>query len=505
MTDFSKRSTQPEWMDDPSVSFDDFRSCLAELARVNVWTLAHRPTLRFLDRLFPPSRRLARPVEIIDIGCGYGDLLRQIAAWARRRDIEVSLTGVDLNPWSRAAAMEVTDPSLGITFITKDAFLLNPPRGVDVVVSSLFTHHLTNERIIEFIQWMEEHARLGWFINDLHRHPFPHQVFGWIAELAALHPFVRHDGPVSNRSRLRDGGLGAIAGWSGYRTRRGKDRMDVSVSSHRCATKGELGMIDTMVIGGGPAGSAVAMRLMAFGREVVLLEKAEEPIDKVCGEFLSAEAVDYLAAFDIDLLGLGAVPIHTVRLCMGSRLAEVRLPFPAVSLSRRVLDEALLVRATIEGAMVRRGTKVNALTREGTMWNRSLDRRIRVLWQGRVPGHGQARPSHTKAPFRRPRRSGRVQAALAAAATARCRARGSRRARVVSWWLCGPAADRRWARQSVSGDSTSTHARARAQLGAHPGGRVCRVAAFRESPRGRGVVLAQAAGRLVHSVRLHLP
>jgi SAM-dependent methyltransferase len=197
MIDFSHRSTQSEWMDDPSVSFDDFRSCLVDLARVNGWMLAHRATLRFLDGLFPPGHTINRPIEIVDVGSGYGDLLRQIAAWARRRDIEVSLTGVDLNPWSRAAAMEATDPGLGIRWVTADALAHTPARGIDVVVSSQFTHHLPNERIIEFIQWMEEHARLGWFINDLHRHPVAHHMFGWFADLAALHPFVRHDGPVS--------------------------------------------------------------------------------------------------------------------------------------------------------------------------------------------------------------------------------------------------------------------------------------------------------------------
>lgn len=197
MIDFSQRSTQNEWMDDPSVSFESFRSCLRELARVNALTLAHRPTLRFLDRLLPSGWSLPRPIEILDVGSGYGDLLRQIAGWARRRGIDVSLTGIDLNPFSRVAAMEATDPALGINWVTADALQHRPARGVDVVVSSLFAHHLTNERVIEFIQWMEENARMGWFINDLHRHPIPHRVFGWVAEAAALHPFVRHDGPIS--------------------------------------------------------------------------------------------------------------------------------------------------------------------------------------------------------------------------------------------------------------------------------------------------------------------
>jgi SAM-dependent methyltransferase len=197
MLDFSKRSTQSEWMDDPWVGFDDFKACLVDLARVNALTLAYRPTLRFLDRLLPLARALNRRIEIVDVGSGYGDALRQIARWARRRRIDVSLTGVDLNPWARKAALEATAPGLGIEWITADALAHDPPRGIDVIVSSLFTHHLTDARIIEFLRWMEAKARLAWFINDLHRHPLPHHVFARFAELAKFHPFIRHDGPVS--------------------------------------------------------------------------------------------------------------------------------------------------------------------------------------------------------------------------------------------------------------------------------------------------------------------
>jgi SAM-dependent methyltransferase len=197
MVDFRQRSTQAEWMDDPSVGFDEFRACLVDLARVNVLTLAHRPTLRFLDRLLPLVRALGRPLEIVDAGSGYGDLLRRIAKWGRHHQIELSLTGVDLNPWSREAALEATPPELGIEWVTADIFTHAPTRGVDIVVSSLFTHHLTDELVIEFIRWMEANAHLGWFINDLHRHPFPYHVFHWFAELAGFHHFVRHDGPVS--------------------------------------------------------------------------------------------------------------------------------------------------------------------------------------------------------------------------------------------------------------------------------------------------------------------
>lgn len=120
-------------------------------------------------------------------------------------------------------------------------------------------------------------------------------------------------------------------------------------------------MIDALVVGAGPAGSHVAIQLARAGREVVLVEREKQPVDKVCGEFLSQEAVHYLAACGVDLAALGAVPITTVRLIERSVEAEITLPFEAHSLSRRLLDEAMLTRAKEEGVQVRRGQRVNAL------------------------------------------------------------------------------------------------------------------------------------------------
>ena len=93
---------------------------------------------------------------------------------------------------------------------------------------------------------------------------------------------------------------------------------------------------------------------------VFLVAREQGPHDKVCGEFLSGEAARYLGALGLDLPALGAVPIVAVRLAHRATLAEVPLPFPAYSLSRRVLDEALLARAAAAGATIRRGARVAA-------------------------------------------------------------------------------------------------------------------------------------------------
>lgn len=127
-----------------------------------------------------------------------------------------------------------------------------------------------------------------------------------------------------------------------------------------------------LVIGGGPAGAAVAIYLARAGREVVLVEREAGASDKVCGEFLSREAVAYLLALGLDPTTKGAVVIDKLRLCIGDDITSLPLPFAALSLSRRVLDETMLELAAAAGVDVRRGVKVRELTRSHGGWSARL-------------------------------------------------------------------------------------------------------------------------------------
>jgi flavin-dependent dehydrogenase len=121
---------------------------------------------------------------------------------------------------------------------------------------------------------------------------------------------------------------------------------------------------EALVIGGGVAGAAAACHLARAGKSVILIEKESEACHKVCGEFLSAEALSELHHLRVDVWGLGAVPIGGVRLIHGNRTAETALPFQAAGLSRLVLDEHLLRQAEACGTHVVRGTAVRDLTAE---------------------------------------------------------------------------------------------------------------------------------------------
>jgi menaquinone-9 beta-reductase len=128
-----------------------------------------------------------------------------------------------------------------------------------------------------------------------------------------------------------------------------------------------------LVVGGGIAGAAIAAQFARAGRSVVLIERQAGPHHKVCGEFVSGEAALYLQDLGIDLMGLGAVRLRTVRLHAGHRVATARLPFPAYSVSRSVLDEALLCAASASGAEVHRGRGVRSLRAQGAGWIAELD------------------------------------------------------------------------------------------------------------------------------------
>ena len=120
-----------------------------------------------------------------------------------------------------------------------------------------------------------------------------------------------------------------------------------------------------IIVGGGLAGAAAATLLAQSGAHPLLLEKSAEPHDKICGEFLSTEAQAHLAALGFDVGALGGAPIDRLRLVAGTRTVETRLPFRAVGVTRRVLDEALLEHAARAGAKVERGVTVRSIDAAG--------------------------------------------------------------------------------------------------------------------------------------------
>jgi trans-aconitate methyltransferase len=216
--DWSRRADLAELIDDPALPAADHAAAMVDLARVNRLLLANRSTVAFLARA---TRGLAS-FSLLDVGSGHGDYLRAIANWARRRGIDARLTGIDLSPAATAAARAATSPDLGIEFVTGDVFDYRPVRPPDLIVSALFAHHLPDPLVERFLAWMDRTARVGWHINDLHRHPLAWAGFRTLGAVMRWHPIVRHDGAVSVRrafsradwrARLAAAGIDADIRW----------------------------------------------------------------------------------------------------------------------------------------------------------------------------------------------------------------------------------------------------------------------------------------------------
>ncbi len=122
---------------------------------------------------------------------------------------------------------------------------------------------------------------------------------------------------------------------------------------------------DLLVLGGGPAGAAMAALAARRGVRTLIVERDRFPRDKVCGEFVSPEGCAVLARLGVleSVLSKGAMPIDSCLLADG-RGRSVEAPLPdlasagrrALGISRSALDEALLRRAAVEGAEVREST-----------------------------------------------------------------------------------------------------------------------------------------------------
>jgi menaquinone-9 beta-reductase len=113
--------------------------------------------------------------------------------------------------------------------------------------------------------------------------------------------------------------------------------------------------------------------LARAGHHPILIERTAGPIDKVCGDFLSQDTIKRAQLLGVDPTALGAAPIHRVRLTHGERAVDAALPFPALGLSRRMLDSALLRQAAKAGAILHTGQTVRRLTHDGNQWSIQTD------------------------------------------------------------------------------------------------------------------------------------
>jgi len=193
--DFSQRSALPEIIDDVRLDAGVMADVLRNLRTINRFLGGISTTVDALSRLLPPGDR---PVRVLDVGAGGGDMARQLIAWGRARRRRVEVVSLDL---SLAAAQFARDELAGCAesaVVQADVFAL-PFRDqcFDVAHCALFLHHFPQKVAARLLRALYAVSRHGVIVNDLHRHPLAWAGIWVLTRALGAHPVVQHDAALS--------------------------------------------------------------------------------------------------------------------------------------------------------------------------------------------------------------------------------------------------------------------------------------------------------------------
>ena len=191
MINLTHRSPLKELMDEDNIPFDDMKTCLRELNKVNTLLGGHSITISGVKEI---AGNNMRDLSVCEIGCGGGDNLHAIDKHFSEQDL--SFTGIDLKKECTDFAQQQYH-SLNAEWITSDYRLINFEKKPDIIFSSLFCHHFTNEELVTMMKWMHANSSKGFFINDLQRHPVAYYLIKWITAVFSKSYLVKNDACIS--------------------------------------------------------------------------------------------------------------------------------------------------------------------------------------------------------------------------------------------------------------------------------------------------------------------
>ena len=194
----NQRRREPEIMDQPGLERTRHLDALRGLARINWWSRSAGilwPSLRSL------ARHSSRTLRVLDLATGGGDVPLRLWRRAQRAGLAIRLEGCDLSPIAVEHA-ETTARQCGadIRFFVYDA--LNGPQldDYDVLMCSLFLHHLDEMSARTFLERMGQQARCMVLVNDLVR-GWPGYLLAQVGtHILSRSPVVHTDGPLSVRA-----------------------------------------------------------------------------------------------------------------------------------------------------------------------------------------------------------------------------------------------------------------------------------------------------------------
>ena len=188
-----QRSYEKELIDRDDIPFDEIERNMLELDTINTWLGGHAITISGLKQLLKDKRR----VSIAEIGCGGGDNLLALSRYCRSRQIGVKFIGIDSNPHCVAITRKrLPGPDAAIILADYRNVAFGDERP-DIIFSSLFCHHFTDDQLVDMLKWMQANTRTGFFINDLQRHPFAYHSIRLLTKWFSRSLLVKHDAPLS--------------------------------------------------------------------------------------------------------------------------------------------------------------------------------------------------------------------------------------------------------------------------------------------------------------------
>lgn len=188
-------------MDDPALDPAEHLRALRGLGKLNSTTGVASALFRRLQRY--SQEHPERPLRVLDVATGGGDLPIQWARMAARRQIAMQLTGVDVSPRAidfardraRAAGVEVG-------FLCRDCLHQPLPEGFDVLTCSLFCHHLPEDQIVRLLRAMTDAARRAVVVCDLERSRLNLAAVWCASRILSRSPVVHNDATLSVRAAL---------------------------------------------------------------------------------------------------------------------------------------------------------------------------------------------------------------------------------------------------------------------------------------------------------------
>ena len=216
LPDLSQRNVQPEVMDEPGLAADQHEQALAGLRTINFFSASAR-------LLWPAILKLAREMgtgslRLLDVASGGGDV--PIALWrkARRRGVRLTIVGCDTSPVAvEYATRQAQAAGTDIEFRVCDVLQQPLPVGFDVMISSLFLHHLAGDAAAGLLRRMANAAGRMVLVNDLRRSLTGYLLAQAACRLLTASPVVRVDGPRSVGNAFTIAEMGALCAQAGLK------------------------------------------------------------------------------------------------------------------------------------------------------------------------------------------------------------------------------------------------------------------------------------------------